>query len=62
MFPRDVEGEINSTANSERGAKRRERGALGKEAARRPAPLSICNLIDIWRLEANQYKSIDVGR
>lgn len=27
----------------------------------RPPP-SICNLIDIWRQEANQYKSIDARR
>ena len=41
--------------------KRRERVA---PSARRPArpPPSICNLIDIWRREANQYKSIDVRR
>lgn len=45
--------------NSEQ--KRRERAA---PSARRPArpPPSICNLIDVWRQEANQYKSIDVRR
>lgn len=38
--------------------KGRERAA---PSARRPPP-SICNLIDIWRQEANQYKSIDARR
>lgn len=62
MSLRAVEGERNPAA-SEHGAKGRERAApLGR---RRPAarpPPSICNLIDIWRQEANQYKSIDVPR
>lgn len=42
-----------------------EPGAKGKErAAALPLGVrpSICNLIDIWRQEANQYKSIDVPR
>lgn len=53
-----LEGELKPTAAAP--------GALGKGppaiAARAGPPLNICNLIDIWRQEANQYKSIDVPR
>lgn len=62
FFQRDVEGEINPAANSDGGAGRRERAAPSGRRRPAPAPPSICNLIDIWRREANQCKSIDVGR
>lgn len=58
---REVEGEINSSAvepSAKGGSALRPREGAGP---RQPLP-SICNLIDIWRQEANQYKSIDVPR